>query len=568
LSRPSTPIRIEALLTSVSRRGVDARDKRGHDVYDALKRRTGRCEALFAMTATSDELLLAIDCGTQSVRALLVDLAGEIVAIRRHAFEHYAKPQENWLEHDAEAFWQATADVCRGLWLDRPDLKSRVKGLAVTAQRGSLVLVDRDGTPSGPFIIWLDQRRASKPRPVPIWWRLAFHAARVAGTIDYLSCEAELNWLAEHEPRRLEKAHKVLLVSGWLNYRLTGRFVDSIGSQVGYLPFDFRRQDWAQTWNWKWSALAARRDQMAELAPVGSIIGGLTSAAAEATGLPEGLPVVAAAADKACEIMGAGAISRDVGAISYGTTATIAVTSPRYFEATPFLPPYPAVLPDHYSTEVQIYRGFWMVSWFKQQFGEPELSAALAQGVAPEALFDRLVEAVPPGSQGLMLQPYWTPGLRMPGPEARGAIIGFTDAHTRAHLYRAILEGLAYALREGRARIERRGGVAVTSLRVSGGGSQSDAAMQITADVFNLPASRPHTFEAAGLGAAMAAAVGLGLHPDFPAAVAAMTRQGRTFEPDPGRAALYDELYTRVYRRMYRRLGALYANLRRAHQDR
>ena len=138
-------------------------------------------------------------------------------------------------------------------------------------------------------------------------------------------------------------------------------------------------------------------------------------------------------------------------------------------------------------------------------------------------------------------------------------MIGFTDAHTRAHLYRAILEGLAYALREGAERIQKRSRIPITSLRVSGGGSQSDAAMQTTADIFNLPASRPHTFETAGLGAAIAAAVGLGLHRDFPSAVAAMTRLGATFEPNPTNAALYEELYAQVYLRMYERLRPLYA---------
>jgi sugar (pentulose or hexulose) kinase len=181
--------------------------------------------------------------------------------------------------------------------------------------------------------------------------------------------------------------------------------------------------------------------------------------------------------------------------------------------------------------------------------------------VPAETLFDRMVAQVPPGSQGLMLQPYWTPGIRHPGPDARGAVIGFSDVHTRAHLYRAILEGLAYALREGQERIERRSGVPIAQLRVSGGGSQSDAAMQITADVFRLPTARPHTYETSGLGAAIAGAVGLGLHRDFPAAVAAMTRLGRQFEPRAEAAARYDALYRRVYRRMYDRLAPLYGEL-------
>jgi sugar (pentulose or hexulose) kinase len=149
----------------------------------------------------------------------------------------------------------------------------------------------------------------------------------------------------------------------------------------------------------------------------------------------------------------------------------------------------------------------------------------------------------------------------MPGPEAKGAIIGFGDVHTRAHVYRAILEGLAYALREGKERIERRSGVPITQLRVSGGGSQSDAAMQLTADIFGLPTARPHVYETSALGAAIDAAVGLGLYPDFPAAIAAMTRVGKVFEPVAANQAMYDRLYRQVYRKMYARLQPMYRRI-------
>jgi sugar (pentulose or hexulose) kinase len=172
-----------------------------------------------------------------------------------------------------------------------------------------------------------------------------------------------------------------------------------------------------------------------------------------------------------------------------------------------------------------------------------------------------MVGTVPPGSMGLMLQPYWSPGVRQPGPDAKGAVIGFGDVHTRAHLYRAILEGLAYALREGQEKIEARSKVRMTELRVSGGGSQSDAAMQLTADIFNLPTLRPHTHETSGLGAAIDAAVGLGLHPSFAAASESMTRTGRRFEPVAAHALRYAELYERVYKRMYRQLAPLYKEI-------
>jgi len=202
-----------------------------------------------------------------------------------------------------------------------------------------------------------------------------------------------------------------------------------------------------------------------------------------------------------------------------------------------------------------------MVNWFKQQFGHHEQSQSLQTGIAPEVLFDELVSSVPPGSMGLMLQPYWSPGIKIPGPEAKGAIIGFGDVHTRAHVYRAILEGLAYALREGKERIEKRSGVPITELRISGGGSQSDAAMQLTADIFGLPTARPHIYETSGLGAAIDAAVGLGLHPDFDTAVKAMTRMGKTFTPNATHHATYNALYHGVYQKLYGRLQPLYRTI-------
>src|SRR5512145_1260155 len=172
-----------------------------------------------------------------------------------------------------------------------------------------------------------------------------------------------------------------------------------------------------------------------------------------------------------------------------------------------------------------------MVSWFKEQFAHLEQQIAEERGVEVETLIEQLLHEVPPGSMGLILQPYWSPGIKVPGPEAKGAVIGFGDVHNRAHLYRAILEGVAYALRDGKERQEKRSGVDITELRVSGGGSQSDAAMQLTADIFGMPAARSQIYETSGLGAAIDAAVGLGLHTDFDTAIREMTRIGCVFEP-------------------------------------
>jgi sugar (pentulose or hexulose) kinase len=509
----------------------------------------------------SEKTILAIDNGTQSVRAILFDLLGNVVAKSQIHLEAYFSDHPGWAEHDPEGYWQAVCAACQGLWGQPGVDKAGVQGVAVTTQRGTVINLDADGKPLRPAITWLDQRTTSQLPPIGVWWSAAFRLARVAGTIDYFRSQAEINWIKAEQRDIWERTDKFLLLSGYLNYRLCGRFVDSTGSQVAYVPFDYKAHRWAAKRDWKWQALAIKPSMLPELVAPGTVIGAIDAAIAACTGIPQGTPLLAAAADKACEVIGAGCIEPHVGCLSYGTTATINTTGKRYVEVTPFIPPYPAAIPGAYSTEVQIFRGYWMVNWFKEQFGHHEQSRALEQDIAPETLFDELVNAVPPGAMGLMLQPYWTPGIKVPGPEAKGAIIGFGDVHTRAHVYRAILEGLAYALREGKERIEKRSGVAITQLRVSGGGSQSDAAMQLTADIFGLPTARPHVYETSALGAAIDAAVGLGLYPDFASAIAAMTRVGRVFEPIAANQVMYDRLYRQVYRKMYARLQPMYRQI-------
>jgi len=510
----------------------------------------------------SDPLILAIDNGTQSIRALLFDTRGNLIAKGKQEIQPYFSANPGWAEQHPEYFWENLGEACKKLWATTDVEPGRIAGVTVTTQRGTVINLDEYGKPLRPAIIWLDQRHARVDGPVKGPWGWLFKLARLEGTINRFREKTQANWIAQNQPEIWAKTRHFVLLSGYINYRLTGEFRDSTGSQVGYLPFDYKKQRWAGPRDFKWQAMPVEKSMLPELVSPGSTLGQLTPEAASHLNLPAGLPVIAAASDKACEILGSGGLTPDTGCMSYGTTATINTTSKRYVEPVRLMPPYPSALPGHYSTEVMIYRGFWMVSWFKREFGMREQAIAEERGIEPEVLFDELVKAVPAGSMGLMLQPYWSPGVRQPGPEAKGAIIGFGDVHTRAHIYRAILEGLAYALREGKEKIEKRSGVRIRKLRVAGGGSQSDAAMQLTADVFGLPAERPHTYETSGLGAAIDAAVGLGLHPDFETAVAAMTRVGDVFQPDPEARDLYEQLYTKVYLRMYPQLQPLYRKIR------
>lgn len=507
------------------------------------------------------DLILAIDNGTQSVRALLFDAQGQLLAKSRHPIEAYFSTAPGLAEQHPQVFWEAVCQACQMLWKMPGVDRGRIAGVALTTQRSTVINLDKTGNPLRPAIVWLDQRRTEGLKPVGGLWGLAFRLSGMSRTVAYLQSEAEANWIHKHQPEIWEKTHKYLFLSGYLTYRLVDKYVDSVGCQVGYYPFDYKHLRWSSNWDWKWQAVPMQRSVMPDLVSPSGVLGEITRQAAEATGIPQGLPLIAAASDKACEVIGTGAYEPHIGCLSYGTAATINTTHKKYIEVIPLLPPYPAAIPGYYSLEVQIYRGYWMVNWFKQEFGLHEQRLAEERGIPPEALFDELVLAVPPGSQGLVLQPYWSPGLKVPGPEARGAIIGFGDVHTRAHLYRAILEGLAFALREGADRTSKRSGTLITQLRVAGGGSQSNAALQLTADVFGLPASRPHVYEASGLGAAIDAAVGLGLHPDFQTAVRQMTHLGETFHPDSSASQVYDELYQRIYKRMYGQLRPLYQEI-------
>lgn len=509
----------------------------------------------------SPENLLAIDNGTQSVRALLFDPQGNLLAKEQIMIEPYFSDSPGLAEQHPQVFWDAVCRACQGLWQQEGVSKESIAAVALTTQRSTVINLDKDGQPLRPAIIWLDQRRTEGLPPVSGLWGFAFRLAGASDTVAYLQAEAEVNWLQKHQPDIWEKTYKYVLLSGYLTYQLTGRFVDSVGCQAAYIPFDYKAHSWSKSWDWKWQAVPMEPEKLPNLIPPASPLGEISAAASQATGIPAGLPLIAAAADKACEVIGSGCLDSHIGCISYGTTATINTTHKRYIEVIPLLPPYPAAVPNAYTLEIQIYRGYWMVSWFKKEFGHPEVTLAEREGTEVEKLLEQLVREVPPGSEGLILQPYWSPGLRRPGPEARGAIIGFDDVHTRAHVYRAILEGIAYALREGAERTSKRSHVPITELRVAGGGSQSEAAMQLTADIFGLPAYRPHTYEASGLGAAIDAAVGVGIHADFASAVKAMTRIGDRFEPDMQAHAIYDDLYRNIYLKMYEKLKPLYEEI-------
>ncbi|MFT5923500.1 MAG: sugar (pentulose or hexulose) kinase [Glaciecola sp.] len=512
------------------------------------------------MKTSNPQYLLVIDNGTQSVRALVFDKLGQLVAKSKVEIEPYVSPHPGWAEQDPEYFWASLCKVCQQLWpmLDFP--REAIKAVSVTTQRATVIALDHDGKSLRPAISWLDQRQVKTKPPLKTIESVAMKILGAKDAVNAFYCHAEANWIAQQQPEIWKKVHKYLLLSGYHNFKLTGRYTDALASQVGYLPFDFKRHCWANKNDWKWRVLPINNDMLPELMSAGETLGHITASASLETGIPAGLPLIASGSDKACEVLGSGCLDAETGSLSYGTTATFNITTKKYLETLPSHPAYPGVVPDTYNAEMIVQRGYWMVSWFKKEFGLREQRIAAEQGVAPESLFDDLLKAVPPGAMGLMLQPYWSSGTS--NPEAKGAIIGFGDVHTRAHIYRAMIEGITFALREGKDLLEKRCGYPLKRLRVSGGGSQSDQIMQITADIFGMTVERPHTYETSGLGAAIAAAVGTGMYPDFKSAVAKMTHARDSFAPVAENHQIYNQLYENVYRKMYKSLQPSYNAIR------
>ncbi|MFZ5351712.1 MAG: FGGY-family carbohydrate kinase [Bacillota bacterium] len=507
-----------------------------------------------------EEYVLAIDCGTQSVRALVFDRDGNLIVKEKVEFEPYFSHNPGWAEQDPELYWRSACYAIKKIKEEQPDIFKRVIGVSVTTQRDTGVFVDKEGNVLRPAIIWLDQRMAKCSEPLSMLDNLMFSTVGMQKTIGLVRKKSKANWVKENQPDIWKKTYKYLHVSGYFTFKLTGMMVDSTANQVGHIPYDYKNKCWPKSnKNYRWNVFGLDRDKLPELVEPGKIIGAITAKAAEETGLREGLPFVTSGSDKSCETLGVGCLDETSASISFGTTATIQTTTGKYYEPIQFFPSYTAVIPGRYNPEIEINRGYWMISWFKKEFSSREVLEAKERNIPPEELLNELLSDIPPGSHGLMLQPYWGAAHKLP--EAKGAILGFGDVHTRAHIYRSIIEGINYALLDGAEKIERKSRKKIQRIMLSGGGSQSDTICQITADMFNRPVYKGITYEASGLGAAISCMVGLGSYKSYEEAVKGMVRYSKEFTPDSSNAEIYAQLYNRVYTKIYSKIRGLYKEI-------
>ncbi len=505
-------------------------------------------------------LILTYDVGTQSARAILVDKQGSIVdKVQMKYEEPYIRPQPGWAEQKTDFYFAHMCAASRVLMERNQDKVGDIIAVAVTVIRDTLVFLDENNRPTRDIIHWLDARKCEFDDPFPWWKKIAFKLIGMDKGTKIAYRTSKVNWVRINQPDVWEKTKKIVCLPAYLNFRMTGRLADSPANTIAHIPMDYKKKTWMTENDLTRCMYDVPQEKLYELVPSGDVIGYITKEAAELSGAPEGLPLIATGADKACETLGLSVASPEKASISFGTSSTIEMYSENYFEPQQFLPSYPSVINKAWNPEIQVFRGFWMLSWFIKEFADKDKAEAQEMGISPEELLNRRAAEIPAGCNGLMLQPYWTPDVLKP--DSYGAIIGFSDYHTKYHIYRAIIEGICLELYMSMKAMERRGKKHIEEIFVGGGGSKSDLACQILADTFGMPVKRIHTHEACSVGAAMVAFVAKGEFTGYDDAIKSMVHEKDVFTPIPEHHDVYMNIYNKVYRKIYKNVRPLYATM-------
>ncbi|MBM3739696.1 MAG: xylulokinase [Acidobacteria bacterium] len=485
---------------------------------------------------------LGLDIGTGGSRALLVDEGGAV----RHAFtaphEEMRMERPLWAEQHPDDWWRAAQEAIRGVLAQAGATGSAVKGVGLSGQMHGLTLLDAAGAVIRPALIWCDQRSQDQ-----VDW---INAAAGADTV--LRCTAnpvltgftlpKLLWVRDHDPASYERVRHLLLPKDYVRYRLTGEFASEVSDASGTALFDVVNRCWSVELAGKVGVDAAILPRVYESPEV---TGGISATAAAATGLAPGTPVVGGGGDQAASAVGNGIVEAGIASCTLGTSGVVFahLESPVY-DPGGRVHTFCHAVPGKWHVMGVTQGAGLSLQWFRNQ---------LAPGTEYDALTAEAAQA-PAGSQGL----YWLPylmGERTPHLDAmaRGGWVGLTAKHTRADLIRSVLEGVSYSQKDCLALIDAMG-VAVRSVRLSGGGARSPFWRQLLADVFGRPVSILASQEGSAYGAAVLAMVGTGAFPTVPEACSALIREKETAAPRPDSAE--------AYRGFHQTFTALYPALR------
>jgi xylulokinase len=452
--------------------------------------------------------LLAIDNGSQSSKVTIFDFRGHAVASASRRLRPYDTSVPGHAVHPDDDLWESIQYACRDAMARFDGDPADIVAVGLCTIRFCRALLTADGSLAEPVLSWMDER-VSRPYQTG------------SPLVRYVTTS-----------------------SGYITHRLTGQFADAAANYQGVWPIDQDTSAWSDD-PAAYTSTGMAREMLFDLVPPGGWLGVVTAAAAQATAIPAGLPVYATANDKAVEALGSGLAEDGTVLLSLGTyIAAMTIGSSSAGADESYWANF-AARPGKYLYEsTGIRRGMWMVSWYRNMLecahGEEQTSgmAHLEDALNAEA------SELAPGSNGLLTLPDWLAPSHATW--RRGALLGFDGSQGRAHIYRSILEGIAMTMANNTARMEQALGRRLSPVLVSGGGSRSDLMMQIVADVFDRPARRTMVNDAAGLGAAICAAVGYGIYPDWDQATAAMVRAGDEFTPDAKAADAYQKI-NKVY---------------------
>ncbi|MDR2785759.1 MAG: hypothetical protein LBB83_07590 [Treponema sp.] len=502
----------------------------------------------------SEKYVIGIDSGTQSTRVILYDSKGNRIARGSADHPKLLSPHQGWAEHGRGDIWAALRAASADMFSRFTGNVRDIAAIGLSSQGACFLALDKAGNVLCNPVSWLDERWRMN---VPVLGQVTNDIADPLYKL-FWPYYSKANWLKFNSPEIYEKAAKYLGISGYLGYKLTGAFYESISNSMGW-PYDII--------NWKAfdgdaeiESVGMRRDQLAAPVPAGTLIGKISPEAAAATGLPEGCPVAIAARDKQCELLGAGAVKHGQAYITLGTLSGLDIVCGEYKPAPDFSYfTYLSAFHKLYNYESMANRGFLLVSWFRDNLGDGLRAAAKEAGISVEALLDREAEAIPAGSEGLVVLPDWSSTAAHPS--GKGIYLGFDDRHKRGHMFRSLVEGIIIQIKLGTAKMTDYLGLSIDELYIGGGGSKSNFTAQIISDVFNVPVNRTRESENCSLGAAMCGAVGAGIYPDLPAAIEGMGKNYDRFLPNRENHELYESLSKNVIEKLYPALEGILKDL-------
>ena len=494
------------------------------------------------------KLFLGIDVSTTGAKALLVDEEGNVASSVTTPLT-LSMPRPLWSEQNPEEWWQGAAKSIREALAQANVSGEAVTAIGLTGQMHGLVLLDELGKVLRPAILWNDQRCGDECDEIRA--RLGKERLiRITGNDALTGFTApKVLWVQKHEPEAFARARHILLPKDFVRYKLTDKLAMDKADGSGTMLFDLKARNWsAELLN----ALEIPREWLPPTYEGPEVTGEVSPAAAALTGLTAGTPVVAGGGDQAAQAVGVGAVRPGIVALTLGTSGVVfATTGEPLIEPDGRLHAFCHAVPGRWHFMGVMLSAGGSLRWYRD-------------ALAPQLDFDELVQEaarVPAGSEGLLFLPYLT-GERTPHPDplARGAFVGLTAMHKRAHLTRSVLEGVAFGLKDSFGLIQGAGLGQIEQVRVSGGGAKSSVWRQILADILGVELVTVNTTEGAAYGAALLAGVGHGAWRNVEAACEATIKTGGRVEPDEVRGRAYEQLYQQ-YRALYPALRPIFNSL-------